>query len=111
VSERALAKIAAGAAAENHRLTGMPSASATVAGRIATVRLALAVRYPSPLPRVAAQIREHVRRRVRELTGIAVENLDIDITRLVPASECPRPPDTTAETPAGGAAGGPVQVR
>ena len=38
VSDRVIAKIAARAATENHDLVGLPRASATVSGQIATVR-------------------------------------------------------------------------
>ncbi len=82
VADRVVAKIAARVAAEDHGLTGTPDASAKVSGRVATVRLGLAVRYPAPLPQVAARVRDRVRRRVRALTGVSVESVDIDVERL-----------------------------
>ena len=82
VSGRVIAKIAARAATENHDLVGLPRASATVSGQIATVRLGLTVRYPEPLPPVTARVRDLVRRRVRALTGINVASVDINVDRL-----------------------------
>jgi uncharacterized alkaline shock family protein YloU len=86
VSDRVVAKIAARVAAENHQLAAPPRAWARVSGTVAVVRLGVAVRYPSPVPRVTAAVRDHVRRGVREMTGIAVESLDIEVDRLVPAA-------------------------
>ncbi|WP_433496709.1 DUF6286 domain-containing protein [Sphaerimonospora sp. CA-214678] len=84
VSDRALVKIAEQIAAEDDRLADRPHASASVSGSIATVHLDLAVRYPSPapVPRLAAELRARLRHRLRELTGLSAENIDIEIVRL-----------------------------
>ncbi|MGI5153963.1 Asp23/Gls24 family envelope stress response protein [Microbispora sp. CA-102843] len=84
ISERAFARIAEKLASEDEHVTGLPHVSASVCGAVAAVHCDLAVRYPAPVPRLAAKIREHVRRRLRELTGIAVENVDIEVVELVP---------------------------
>ena len=84
ISDRAFTRIAETAASEDEHVTGRPHVSASVSGKVAAVRCDLAVRYPSPMPRVASEIREHVRRRMRELTGITVESVDIEVVGLVP---------------------------
>ncbi|MEV7805289.1 Asp23/Gls24 family envelope stress response protein [Microbispora sp. NPDC088329] len=84
VSDRAFARIAEKLASEDEHVTGRPHVSASVTGAVAAVRCDLAVRYPTPVPRLAAKLRDHIRRRLRELTGIAVENVDIEVVELVP---------------------------
>ncbi len=84
ISDRAFTRIAERLASEDEHVTGRPHVSASVSGAVAAVHYDLAVRYPAPVPRLAAEIRERVRRRLRELTGIAVENVDIEVVELVP---------------------------
>ncbi|XVQ85458.1 Asp23/Gls24 family envelope stress response protein [Microbispora siamensis] len=84
ISDRAFTRIVEKLASEDEHVTGRPHVSASVCGAVAAVRCDLAVRYPAPVPRLAAKIREHVRRRLRELTGIAAENVDIEVVELVP---------------------------
>ncbi|MBX6386053.1 MAG: Asp23/Gls24 family envelope stress response protein [Microbispora sp.] len=84
ISDRAFTRIAEKLASEDEHVTGRPHVSASVSGAVAAVHCDLAVRYPTPVPHLAAKIREHIRRRMRELTGIAVENVDIDVVELVP---------------------------
>jgi len=85
VSERAFIKITEQAAAEDDRVAERPHASGSVSGSVAAVHLDLAVRYPAPVLELASELREHVRSRVRDLTGITIENVDIEVVRLVPA--------------------------
>jgi uncharacterized alkaline shock family protein YloU len=89
ISNRAFTKIATEVAAEDHRLAGRPKVEASVSGGVAAVRCRLSVRYPAPVRQVASEVRHHVRERVRELTGISVESVDIDVVDLVPAEEAP----------------------
>ncbi|MCC5579748.1 Asp23/Gls24 family envelope stress response protein [Microtetraspora sp. AC03309] len=84
VTDRAFTKIATEVAADDDRLAERPRVTASVSGAVAAVRLGLAVRYPASVPQVAADVRERLRSRVHALTGITVENVDIDIVRLVP---------------------------
>ncbi|GIH55820.1 hypothetical protein Mro02_27340 [Microbispora rosea subsp. aerata] len=84
ISDRAFTRIAEELASEDENVTGRAHVSASVSGAVAAVHCDLAVRYPAPVPRLAARLREHIRRRLRELTGIAVENVDIEVVRLVP---------------------------
>ncbi len=93
ISDRAFARIAEQLASEDEHVTGLPHVSASVCGAVAAVHCDLAVRYPAPVPRLAAKIREHVRRRLRELTGIAVENVDIEVVELVPERKSGRKPE------------------
>ncbi|WP_283137215.1 Asp23/Gls24 family envelope stress response protein [Rhizohabitans arisaemae] len=102
VPGRVVAKIAAEAAGEVDRASGIqrgrvgslwtgPKASAKVDGSIASVRLDLAIRYPEPVRQVTAEVRDHVQRRVHELTGLSVRHVDISVTRLEPPGTDPAP--------------------
>ncbi|NJP26937.1 alkaline shock response membrane anchor protein AmaP [Microbispora hainanensis] len=84
ISDRAFTRIAEKLASEDEHVAGPPHVTASVCGAVAAVHCDLALRYPAPVPRLAAKIREHVRRRLRELTGVAVENVDIEVVELVP---------------------------
>ncbi|ETK35497.1 hypothetical protein MPTA5024_13795 [Microbispora sp. ATCC PTA-5024] len=94
ISDRAFMKIAEEVAREDDQVAGRPHASGSLSGSVAAVRFDLTVRYPAPVHGVAAHVREHVRERVRELTGVSVENVDIDVVGLVPAQ---RPAPRTGE--------------
>ncbi|GII59458.1 hypothetical protein Pth03_78470 [Planotetraspora thailandica] len=89
VSERAFSKIATEVAAENRRIAGRPEVHASIAGGVAAVRCRLSLHYPAPVRQATAEIRHHVRERVRELTGISVGSVDIDVVGLVPPEEGP----------------------
>lgn len=67
-------------------LGGLPSASATVDGSLAFLKLTMSVRYPASVRQVAAAVRSHVRERVGELTGLQVLEVDITVPALVSAS-------------------------
>lgn len=84
ISDRAFTRIAEKLASEDEHVAYPPHVTASVCGAVAAVHCDLALRYPAPVPRLAAKIREHVRRRLRELTGVAVENVDIEVVELVP---------------------------
>ncbi|NBE96098.1 Asp23/Gls24 family envelope stress response protein [Nonomuraea sp. KC401] len=58
------------------------SSGAEVRGGRATIRLHVVVAYPAPLRAVAARLREHVRRRVADQTGLEVTRLDVIVTDL-----------------------------
>lgn len=64
-------------------LTGVPKASAHVDGSIALVRLEISVRWPASVPAVTAAVREHVRSRLVQLTGLQVPEVTIQVTDLV----------------------------
>ena len=97
IADRVVEKIAAGAVAEvddaygsARRLLGlrMPGATAPrvtvlIDGHLATVRVAMSVRYPAPIRQVAREVREHVMARVGKLTGLDVRHVDIEIPTLI----------------------------
>lgn len=74
------------------KLTGrsLPSADAVVAGGRARLRMRVAVQWPTPLGEAAARVRDRVRDRVSELTGLQVDAVDVDVDHMVLA------PDPTA---------------
>lgn len=72
------------------RSTSSGGATADVAARRATLDLRLAVRWPAPIAEVTTQVRDHVRRRVHELTGHAVTEVDIAVTSLPAPSSGPQ---------------------
>jgi len=71
-------------------LEGLPAATAHVDGATAFLGIALSVRYPAPVRRVAADVRERVSTRVEEMTGLTVAEVDITVSALV--TDLPRPP-------------------
>ncbi|EHR52673.1 hypothetical protein SacmaDRAFT_4488 [Saccharomonospora marina XMU15] len=57
-------------------------ADARVRAGTASLRMQLSVRYPTPVARTVEQARDHVMRRVTELTGLAVSRVDVTVTAL-----------------------------
>jgi uncharacterized alkaline shock family protein YloU len=83
---RVLGRSLTGAAAVGARatsLTGLPKASADVDGSTVTLDLSISVRWAASVPGVTTAVREHVRRRVSELTGLSVAEVSISVTDLV----------------------------
>jgi uncharacterized alkaline shock family protein YloU len=83
---RVLGRSVTGAAAVGARatsLTGLPRSSADVDGSIVVLDLSISVRWPASVPEVTSAVREHVRRRVSELTGLTVTEVSISVTDLV----------------------------
>jgi uncharacterized alkaline shock family protein YloU len=64
-------------------LTALPKASADVDGSIVVLALSISVRWPASVPSVSSAVREHVRSRVSELTGLTVSEVSISVTDLV----------------------------
>jgi uncharacterized alkaline shock family protein YloU len=64
-------------------LTARPKARARVDGSIVTLDLSISVRWPASVPEVTSAVREHVRGRVTELTGLTVAEISISVTALV----------------------------
>jgi uncharacterized alkaline shock family protein YloU len=71
--------------AEVRRLWGRAPAEvrARVSGTRVTGTVRVAVRYPTPIPAVAARIRERVARQVGELCGLELGPLHVDVVGLV----------------------------
>ncbi len=67
-------------------LSHRPKASAQIDGDRAYVDLVVSVRWPASLPEVTAALRDHVRARVEQVTGLRVDSVDIDVTDLIGAS-------------------------
>ncbi|MGV8965767.1 MAG: Asp23/Gls24 family envelope stress response protein [Cellulomonas sp.] len=63
-----------------------PNADATVTRGRARIQIDLAVAWPYPLAQVTAQVRDHVRARVVELVGIAVDVVDVMVSQVVHAA-------------------------
>lgn len=53
-----------------------------VNGDIVTAKVALSVTYPMPVRAVARRVRQSVRDRVMELTGLTVRQVDVDVAEL-----------------------------
>jgi uncharacterized alkaline shock family protein YloU len=115
IAEGVVTKIAARAAAENPdagaaaaRMLGrvvpgaghlgvrgtdlqeLPKTSVDVDGSKAFVTLEISVRWPASVPDVTAQVRQHVRDRVRELAGLDVDEVHIVVADL--ATDIAPPP-------------------
>jgi len=105
ISGTVVRKIAARAATEVEQATGasrrwfgipvgrVPEASPAqvdveVDGDVATVHVAMSVRWPAPVPEVSRRVRSHVAEEVSRQTGMTVAEVDIDVTALVtPAAD------------------------
>ncbi len=64
-------------------LAALPKASADVDGSTVILDLSISVRWPASVPEVSSAVREHVRSRVSELTGLTVTEVAISVTDLV----------------------------
>ena len=71
-------------------LDALPKTSVDVDGSKAYVNLEISVRWPASVPEVTAQVRRHVRERVRELTGLDVDEVHIVVSDL--ATDITPPP-------------------
>lgn len=58
---------------------GSPRASVQVRGTSARVRLEVACRWPSPVTRVAADVRRLVLERASELSGVRLGSVDVTV--------------------------------
>ncbi|WP_165313087.1 Asp23/Gls24 family envelope stress response protein [Rothia halotolerans] len=59
-----------------------PKVSVELTGAIATLSIELGVRYPASIARVTQQVREELGRRVTELAGVQVRQIDIRVGYL-----------------------------
>jgi uncharacterized alkaline shock family protein YloU len=71
-------------------LGGLPKTSVQVDGSKAYVTLEISVRWPAPVPQVTAQVRGHVRARVKELAGLDADEVHIVVAGL--ATDIAAPP-------------------
>jgi uncharacterized alkaline shock family protein YloU len=63
---------------------GGPRIDVNVDGSLVTARVRMAVAYPEPVLDVAHRVRERVRERVQDLTGLTVRQVDIEVAKLEP---------------------------
>ena len=71
-------------------LQALPKTSVEVDGSKAFVTLEISVRWPASVPEITGQVRSHVRDRVRELTGLDVNEVHITVADL--ATDITPPP-------------------
>ena len=71
-------------------LEALPKTSVEVDGSKAFVTLEISVRWPASVPEITGQVRRHVRDRVRELTGLDVDEVHIIVSDL--ATDITPPP-------------------
>jgi len=64
-------------------LEALPKTTAEIDGRLAFLSVRLSVRWPASVPNTTAQVRQHVRERVEELTGLTVSEVRITVADLV----------------------------
>lgn len=100
VADRVVNKVAARAVAEVESATGtarhllgvslgptteqtQARVDATVDGGLVTVRVEIAVAWPNSVRHVTRQVREHLTRRVEELTDLRVAEVDIEVPHLL----------------------------
>lgn len=70
-----------------HRdFSSRPSVECDLYGHIAVLRMDIGMVFPLPLHSSVLQLRERVRSRVEELTGLEVGRIDIEISWLDPSS-------------------------
>jgi uncharacterized alkaline shock family protein YloU len=71
-------------------LDALPKTTVEVDGSKAFVNLEISVRWPAPVLDVTGQVRRHVQERVRELTGLEVDEVHIVVADL--ATDITPPP-------------------
>ncbi len=59
------------------------NATAHIQGSATRIELSISVRWPASIPEVTAQVRDRVRTRVSDLTGLRVQEVGIIVTDLV----------------------------
>lgn len=64
-------------------LDAAANASAQIEGSATRIELSISVRWPASIPEVTAQVRDRVRTRVSDLTGLRVQEVGIIVTDLV----------------------------
>lgn len=106
IEPRVVQKVAAYAVREVDRASGTPrtvagvpvmgtaddaNVKARVDGSLVTLTVELALDYPSPVRYVVSQTRSHVARRVHEMTGLDVREVDVYVRQMkVGSSSQPR---------------------
>ncbi|MFI1991067.1 Asp23/Gls24 family envelope stress response protein [Actinoplanes sp. NPDC020271] len=68
------------------RRTGLrqaPKTSADVDGDVVYLDLAISVRWPASIGQITTEVRDHVRSRIRELTGLTAAEIRITVAGLI----------------------------
>ena len=60
-----------------------PKAAVDVDGRTVYLNLAISTRWPASIAEVSTQVRDHVRNRLHDLTGLTVADIRITVTGLI----------------------------
>lgn len=68
---------------KSSELGALPSCSAQVDGHLAFVDLTISVRYPMSVRQTAAEVREQIIRKVGEMAGVQIVEVDIKVLALV----------------------------
>ncbi|MFC4913095.1 Asp23/Gls24 family envelope stress response protein [Actinomadura gamaensis] len=93
ITDRVIQRLAGRAAGEASGATGLDKsvlgmkvggrgearARVTVDGDRVTARVSTSVEYPAPVRQVARRVRELVSARITEMTGMAVERVDVEV--------------------------------
>ena len=80
ISDRVVARIATQAAREAGESAGRTEV--WVSGDVVTAHVKMSVPYPMPVRAAARKVRERIRGRVAELTGLTVRQVDVDVAEL-----------------------------
>jgi uncharacterized alkaline shock family protein YloU len=83
---RVLGKTMPGAGQLGIRRTGLreaPKVAMDIDGRTVYLDLTIGTRWPASIAEISAQVRDHVRTRVHELTGLTVAEIRIAVTGLI----------------------------
>ncbi|MCY0905321.1 Asp23/Gls24 family envelope stress response protein [Arthrobacter sp. H14-L1] len=70
-------------------LSARPKASVELSGNIATVSVEVGLLYPTPLRQATEDLRQRIRGRVTELTGVEVRQVDIKVAWLTTEGAAP----------------------
>ena len=73
------------------RLDDAASVRAQINDDIASAQVAIAVRWPKSVQKVAAEVRERIRSEVKATTGVRVDHVDVEVVSMsLPDSARPR---------------------
>src|SRR5690349_21217485 len=64
-------------------LAALPKTKAEIDGNSTFLSIELSIRWPASVPDTTAQVRQHVRKRVQELAGLTVAEVNITVAALV----------------------------
>ena len=65
-------------------VSSRPQANVELAGNVASLSVEVGLPYPVPLRQAADQLRDRISRRITELTGVEVRQVDVTVSWLWP---------------------------